>query len=88
MKKYILTLTTIFSLTLFANNDLSKFIDKKSKQIDSISVIYNLELINAQKNYEDAILKSEKKFSDALKKIEQDELKFLDKIKIDTTKTK
>lgn len=88
MKKYILTLTTIFSLALLGNNDLSKFSDKKSKQIDSISVVHNSELIVAQKNYEDAILKSEKKFNDALKKIEQEELKFLNKIKIDTTKTK
>ena len=90
MKAYTLTLILIFLLALICNgnNDLSKFNEKKTKQIDSLSVVYNSEIIKAQKVFEKSLLDADKKYTDAMKKIEDEELKLLEKLKVKEDKIK
>ena len=90
MKAYTLTLILIFLLALICNgnNDLSKFNEKKTKQIDSLSVVYNSEIIKAQKVFEKSLLDADKKYTDAMKKLEDAELKLLEKLKVKEDKIK
>ena len=82
MKKITIIILVLVALNVKANEEFNKFQQIKTKQVDSLSVVYFDEIKVAQKNYEKALLKADKKYTDSIKNIEDAEIKLLDKIKI------
>lgn len=62
-----------------ANEELNKFLSEKSKQIDSLSVVFSEDLLKAQKQYEKAVSDADKKYSKELEKLEKKQQEFTEK---------
>lgn len=79
MKKNILIFTVLISLRSFGNDELSKFADKKIRQVDSLSTVYNEDVTKAQKEFEKALMEADKKYQKEIEKIEKEQQKIIDK---------
>lgn len=79
MKNLILIPFIILAIQSYANDELNAGLQLKSKQIDSISVVYNEDIIKAHKEYERLLNEADRKFQKSMEKIEKEQKDIIDR---------
>lgn len=82
MKKILYILLITASTTIFADDELGKFIQIKQEKQDKAAQDYNAALLEAQKAYEKALLDAESKYNKTMQLLDKQHEDLLEKLKV------